>query len=170
MNTEQNYVGGGSYATSNEQTANNAGQTAKNQAETIQAYQPLNPKAQLLEVVSTFFADRDVTDVVEAINDLTRDWLKQVFNFEQDADRATFSKDYVANVLFTMNKVTEFIVKLQQSSNQILLGDRGDLNSQHDDAIKAYEEQICLSNQNAETREQATKTLVEHITLLSTEQ
>ena len=160
MNTDQKYAGKGNYA-------NPIEQTAKTQAETKPTYQALNPQTVLLSTVRTFCTDREVTSVVEVINDLTRDWLNLVLESNADADRDSFSKDHITNVLFNMYKVTEFIVKLEQFDNQISQNRANAITQMQDDLTESYEEQIDLLNQLAEAREQTIKILEERINLLS---
>lgn len=167
MNTLQINEGKGDSANLTEQTAQNATQTAKKQAQTKPTYQPLNPKTALLNTVSTFFGDRDTDDVIQVINDLTRDWLKTVLDSNEDANRDSFSKKYVTNVLFTLNKVTEFIVALQQCDSRITQSEANTVARMQDDLTRAYEEQISLLNQLAEGREQAIELLKKRVSLLS---
>ena len=119
MNTEQNYVGRGNYATSTEQTANNARQTGQNQAETKATYQPLNPTTELLNTVSSFFNDQQVCTVIETINNVTHGWLTRLPDCDDSHNRIMYTRSHVVDVMFTMNKLTEFLVNLQQWDNRI---------------------------------------------------
>lgn len=166
MNTDANLVGKGNYANLTEQTAQNATQAAKNQAETKQTYQAVSSEMALLNTVRNFFDNRAASSIIETVNDLTRDWLELVLESNQDADRDSFSKDYVADSLFVMNKITEFIAQLQQCESDISVSNEKAVNRMQEDLITAYEEQISLSNQLAEAREQTINLLEERVSLL----
>lgn len=163
----QSNMGGGNYASSIEPTVQSATKTANNKAQTKPTYQAFNPKTALLETVSTFFTDRDTNEVIEVFNDLTRDWLKHVLESNEDANRDTYLKSHVTNVLFTVNKVTEFIVNLQQCDSQISQSDANAIARMQDDLTSAYEERISLLNQLVEAGEKTISLLEKRVNVLS---
>ncbi|QDK79557.1 hypothetical protein EXU85_13470 [Spirosoma sp. KCTC 42546] len=123
MNTEQNYVGKGDYATTLPQSAQNEAQTSS----TVDNRQP-NPLLssqyrELHRLINGFLNEAGTSGPVELVNELLQECTHRAIGFDPESDYEP-SKEYPITQadltrIFNATQLTQFLVRLGETWQRI---------------------------------------------------